>query len=217
MYLKNDHLKNNNSKNHNCNSIYLDSSSTTPCMDKAIIRDKALAMRKNLSKEFIKSNSNIIIDKLLSLEEFNNAKTIMSYVTINGEVDTTKLIHNILVEKQKKLLVPYVIGKDMFASSLNSYEDLAPGEFNILEPINKIPFEQNIDVVLVPGLGFDNQLARIGFGNGYFDRFLASRQNTIKIGISFDRFIFDSIPCAEYDILMDFIITEKQTLNINKH
>lgn len=154
-------------------------------------------------------NSDAVVDAFLSLDEYKNAKCIMTYVSFNDEVDTFKIIDD-AINKGKRVAVPKVLGDDMFASEINSLNDLEAGRFGILEP-KSFKEISNIDICIVPGLAFDKKLNRLGYGKGYYDRFLAGL-NVLKIGLCYIDSVLDEIPVYETDIAMDLIVTEKGRL-----
>ena len=100
----------------------------------------------------------------------------------------------------------------MSLSYINSMDDMKKGAYGILEPktVRKAD-ENNIDVILVPGLAFDRNGGRMGFGKGYYDRLLESSK-AVKIGLCYDFQILEKIPTESHDVPMNFVITEKEIL-----
>ncbi|MBU0615096.1 MAG: 5-formyltetrahydrofolate cyclo-ligase [Nanoarchaeota archaeon] len=173
------------------------------------LREKVRNQRNNLSKEFVRSNSQIIKQKLFQTKEYQKAKSVLFYVSFGNEVNTLEMIKEALAEKI--VAVPIVQENDIVASVIKDIKELdSANKFGIKEPsfINSI---EKIDLVIVPGLAFDRQGYRLGFGKGYYDKFL-SKLSTKTIGICFDFQILDKLPAEEHDIRIDKIITEKQTI-----
>ncbi len=185
------------------------------------LKDDIFRKRKSLSKMEAEEKSCITKEKLYSMPLFKKSKNILTYVSFNNEVDTISIIKELLTKKEKNVLVPYV-DKDKLVqiSKINSFDDLEPKTFGILEPReNKIKnFDINeLDLVVVPGIAFDKNGHRIGYGYGYYDKFLKNlNKNTAKIALAFDFQIVDKIPEEKHDVPMDIIVTEKRILKIRK-
>ena len=167
---------------------------------KAVLRKELLSLRKNLPL------SSLTIDMLNSYSEFIDAKTVFCYVSYNGEVETLSLLSDIL--KTKTLLVPYCIDDNgnMIAVKISSADDLVKGMYGILEPKNPVPFSKDeIDFVIVPGVAFSKDRYRLGYGKGYYDRFL-SDITPYKLGICKKELFLEKLPHGEYDIKMDDVL-----------
>lgn len=156
-----------------------------------------------------------ILNNFMSSKLFIESTNIMCFVSFGSEVDTHSIIQNSL-ENSKKIFVPYIEEgkKEMKISQIESFDDLVPGRFNILEPkADKIreASKDDLDLIIVPGLVFDKKGYRIGYGGGYYDKFMASmKKNTKKLGISFNfQLINDKLPKDEFDIPVNYILTEK--------
>lgn len=150
-----------------------------------------------------------IFDRIMGNPAVQNAAVVMTYVSMGSEPDTLRLIDE-LIAKGKKVAVPVVKGRQMEASYINSRSDLVKGNFGILEP-KKEAFKycnpEDIDVITVPGIAFDANLHRIGYGKGYYDRFLP-HVNGVKIGVCYDFCIVDSVFSKEHDVAVDYIVTD---------
>lgn len=190
--------------------------------------------RESLSKKEILEKSEKIIENLSNLKEFKNAKNILFYVSFKKEVETQNLIKKLLKNKDarkskifgtnyvgKTILVPYIIKDDLrlHVSELKNFNELIPKTFGILEPKDLYKREFNpdkIDIVLVPGIAFDKNGHRIGYGYGFYDRFLKTiKSRTLKIGLGFDIQLIEKIPEEKHDVPLDCVITDNQILNIN--
>jgi small GTP-binding protein len=121
-----------------------------------------------------------------------------------------------ITEQDKKIIVPItdIESGTLSLSYINSMDDMKKGAYGILEPktVRKAD-ENNIDVILVPGLAFDRNGGRMGFGKGYYDRLLESSK-AVKIGLCYDFQILEKIPTEIHDVPMNFVITEKEILEI---
>lgn len=167
---------------------------------KSLFRKELLKRRKELSAPEIN------FCDLCTFSEFKSSKVILCYVSAHGEVGTHTLIEELL--KEKEVVVPYCIDKcgNMIAVKITSPDDLTEGSFGILEPKNPVPFPKDeIDFVIVPGIAFDKDGFRLGYGKGYYDRFLSSI-SPYKLGVCQKEFFVDTLPHNQYDIQMDSVM-----------
>ncbi len=172
------------------------------------LRKEILEKRNLLDKKELLKKSKKIIRKLKSLKNFKKAKTIMFYVSKDNEVYTHDIIKKSL--KKKKIIVPVTDfkNKDLVPSELNDFSELEPGYYNVLEPKNVKEVDVNeIDIVIVPGVVFDKNGNRIGYGEGYYDKFL-KKTKALKIGLAFGFQVVDEIESEETDVPVDLIISE---------
>jgi len=171
--------------------------------------------REKLSHLERKQKSIQICNKVLTLHEWKNAKIVMLYVTHKSEVDTLPLIQAAL-KYNKNVLLPRVEGKEIVPYQIFSFpEDVAPGFANILEPVPKKCklWEKSFDLVIVPGIVFDLQGGRLGYGKGYYDRFLKNLSfSPLKIGLTFEICLTDSLPLETHDMKVDIVVTEKRII-----
>ena len=173
-------------------------------MTKAEIRKEILAKRKTVENKNKKDLN--IMSKLLTLNAYKNAKRVMVYLSFGGEVDTINLINKMLKDG-KNLCAPVCLDKQkMVAKSFNSLIDLKKGAYGILEPCGKIV--NTVDLILVPGVAFNEERHRIGYGAGYYDRFLKeNKARTIGLFYEMQRACFLQ---DETDVSLDMIITENK-------
>ena len=138
-------------------------------------------------------------------------ETVMVFTSKEKEVNTKPLILA-LFDKGNPVIVPIIVKEDVSLrlSYLRDFSALVPSTFGVPEPIgSEIPAEaKDIDTIILPMLGFDRAGGRIGYGAGYYDRFLSKNPGLKKIGVAFACQEFDGLPCDENDIRMDIIITE---------
>lgn len=178
------------------------------------IRNRAKAYRAALTTEEIIQNSRAIADRLFDSPEYKNAANIFCYVHTRTEVCTDVIMKRVWLDG-KKLFVPLVTGKDMIFIRIGSEEELAIGSFGILEPVydeNNVSVPGRSDVILVPGLAFDETRARIGYGGGFYDRYFAVHPEGIRIGLAFSGQIVENTEPEPFDERMDRIITENAIL-----
>ncbi|MBZ9688757.1 5-formyltetrahydrofolate cyclo-ligase [Clostridium estertheticum] len=183
------------------------------------LRKNMLHQRKNMKMENVSVFSNRIIETIMKLQEFINCKNIMLYLSFDNEVNTYTLAKWCL-DNGKKVIVPYCIKetREIIPFEINNLtNDLTKSSFGIMEPkhnlLKKADIE-DIDLIIVPGVAFDEHCNRLGFGAGYYDRFLPKREkNTSIIGISYDYQVINKIPTDVYDVPLDLIITEKRIIS----
>ena len=146
------------------------------------------------------------------MKEFKDSKVVMFYVSFNSEVDTHEMIKEAL--KSKRIAVPKVVEGEMQSALIIDFDQMIPsGKFNILEPIELLKIEpKNISLIIIPGIAFDRKGHRIGYGYGYYDKFLRKISKAVKIGIAFDFQIVDKIPNEAHDVPLDSIVTEKEVI-----
>lgn len=190
-------------------------------MTKGDLRREILKKRSEVAESEIEALSRIIMKKAAGLYLSYSIKLIMCYMDFKNEVKTGDFIRECLalgkrialprVEKGsdgRKNIVPYEI-KDI-------RRDVTPGTYGILEPnpeIAKPVKPADIDLVIVPGVVFDEKKFRIGYGGGYYDRFLSEvRPDCVKLAPAFELQIVDEIPREGHDIPMDVIVTEKRLI-----
>lgn len=183
---------------------------------KTQLKESILEKRNSLSKEEILKKSNEIKNSLFSLSQYKKSKTVMFFVSFNSEVNTHEMIKASL--RNKTVVVPKVIHNEIEPSVMMDFDSLIPsGKFGILEPIEamKIAYK-NIDIILVPGIAFDKEGHRIGYGFGYYDKFLKKVPKAIKIGLCFDFQLVEKIPREMHDVPVDMIVTEKRIVKCSK-
>ena len=179
-------------------------------MNKKEARTLIKEKRMKLSLNYINNASDKIFEKLLQNEDFRNAKVVMSYMDFKNEVKTNK-INNFIKNSGKILVLPKVIDKEtmIVIEDKNQY---------ILSPFgNKEPdgeeYKGNIDIIITPGVAFDRDKNRVGFGRGYYDRFFVKHSNAKKIAIAFEKQIIDEgIETDKYDKKVDILITENNII-----
>lgn len=173
-------------------------------MNKQILRNKYKQIRTNIKNK--EEQDNIIFNKVVEIEEYIQSDLILIYVSLKEEVDTIKLIKYSL-EKGKRVAVPKCEGNDIKFYYISSLEDLKKGSFGILEPLTSQKVTDfSHSICIVPGVVFDKQNNRIGYGRGFYDRFLQNYSGT-KIGLTYKECICDEIDIDKNDVKMDKIIT----------
>ena len=177
--------------------------------NKDYLRKKFKEIRKNIINK--KEKSNIIFNKIIENEFYKKAKTIGIYVSLDEEVDTFKLIDYSLAHG-KCVAVPKIVSDNTLEFyKIDSLDNLVKNKFKILEPNteNKFILKSNeFDLFIVPGICFDMDKNRVGFGKGYYDRFLQNCK-AYKLGICFKELVCEEIiDTSAYDVKMDYIVTD---------
>ncbi len=186
-------------------------------ISKKEIRKSIKEKKSKLSPLEIENNSKIIIKELITSDEYKNSKKIFSYVSFNQEVVTKNLLKDTFT--RKKIAVPKIVDNQMVFYYIESLDELDTGIKGILEPKNtansNIAIPEEGDLFLVPGLAFDLNKNRIGYGRGYYDKYFNKYKdiNFHKIALAFDFQIIETIPADNYDVTLDGIITEKRLVN----
>lgn len=178
------------------------------------LRQKSKTYRASLDLSQKQEREAVIMDLIFRLPNFDSFKTVLCYVSTPIEVDTHKIIKKLL-EQGKIVAVPRCVDgtRDMKFYCISSFEQLEKGTFGVLEPkiseCEKLRDFRN-SVCIIPALMFDSEGYRLGYGKGYYDRFLSKFSGT-KIGICFEECFVDKLPHGFYDVAADILITEEKT------
>ena len=175
------------------------------------LRQNMLSMRKSMNFCDVQQKSQKIFEHLKKQKEFLNSKNIMIYLSCNNEVDTTHII-NFCLENNKCVCVPKITAQGvMMAVKINNLDfnnEFIKNKYGIYEPKSNCEIKPgDIDLIIVPMVASDTKLNRIGYGGGYYDRFLL-KTNAYKIGLCYDfQLIKDALlPTEDTDIKMDMVI-----------
>ena len=175
-------------------------------MAKEQLRKTLRQKRNQLPKKEEKSRR--ILKHLLSVPEFQKASVVMLYRSAKGEVDTEELWQECRA-LGKICVFPKCVSKtEMIAASAKEETDFFVSDFGIMEPKSSQTFpKEKIDLVIVPALGFDRKNYRVGYGGGYYDRYLADYRG-ITAGLCFGELITETVFPGEWDVPVDMVITE---------
>ncbi|HLN34391.1 MAG TPA: 5-formyltetrahydrofolate cyclo-ligase [Nitrososphaeraceae archaeon] len=177
------------------------------------IRKKTLSKRNQLSEKDRVIFSKIIFNKLIESQEYKKADRIAVYYPVGSEVQTLEIIRDALINK-KKVGLPRVINDDeiKFYQIIEKYleeVEFTQGKYGIMENIASTVELDQIDLLIIPGVAFDVECNRIGYGKGYYDRFLGQNYTGYIVGLAFENQIVKYIPINELDQKVDCIITNK--------
>lgn len=181
-------------------------------MDKKTLRAEIKKLRDLKSDR--EEESKILCEKILELEEYQRAEKILSFMNFGSEVEIESLNQKIL-EANKKLYLPRV-EKDGELSIVEYGEGFSIGSFGIREPIGKSYFGE-LDLIITPGLAFDREGNRLGYGKGYYDRVFTCYSEVLKVAPIFDVQLVEKVPTEEHDIKIDVIIIKNEILRIKKY
>lgn len=176
-------------------------------LDKKTLRKKIIKMRLDMNELDYHRLSHFIINQLKNTPEFQQAHTIAIYLSYHHEVDTWNLMKEIIGTKQ--LCVPVVKkNHQMDFVELHDFKSLKKNKYGIDEPENgKVIDKNDIDLIIVPLVAFNNDLYRLGYGGGYYDRYLCDYQGkTIGLAFSFQK--IENYRPEKHDIPLDMILTE---------
>ena len=173
------------------------------------IRKKIFAERKLRTDEQIEIMSRTITDKVTALPAFKNADRILVYADYNHEVVTEYLIKEAW-KAGKEVAVPKVVGKDMIFYRLTDFSQLEPGYFGIPEPVRGEIVKWEDALMVMPGVAFDPENNRVGYGGGFYDRFLEKHPDITRLAVAFDFQILDLVPTEPTDICPQIIVTQSK-------
>jgi len=174
--------------------------------EKSSLRRLWLEKRESFSADFIEIASKKIQKNLKKIDAYHAADTIACYYSIGGEVKTHGILQEILSEG-KSLALPRVEGEGLVFCNVRKFEDLEHGEFGIMEPKQNCQPVTEFDVILVPAVAMTREGQRLGYGRGFYDKFLAGRKST-TIALAYSKTILKNIPSSKNDIRIQWIITE---------
>jgi 5-formyltetrahydrofolate cyclo-ligase len=185
---------------------------------KKSIREQAHANRNALPDK--DELSRIICDRLVTLPEYQHARTVMYYVDVRSEVRTRHYLPTAL-RHDKRIVVPYCVEGELELFLLRNMDELAIGMYRILEPkvelrnlTEKRVSVNELDLIIAPGVAFDRNGGRMGHGFGYYDKLLQhARLDTPLVALAFECQLFPEIPTEAHDVFMDKIITEANVYN----
>ncbi len=182
---------------------------------KKLLRKTLKEKRNTLDRNSCISSDTAIFEAIRSWDVYQKAKVIFCFVGTKGEINTKPILEDIL-KRGKRVGVPKCIAKGiMEVYEIHSLDDLVPGKYDILEPVDtceKIAPEE-IDLALIPCLSCSRDGCRLGYGGGYYDRYLNQVSGTQAV-LCRRALMCDEIPMEEHDRVMDFVICEEGVLNI---
>lgn len=181
------------------------------------LRQHILSLRSQISEDLRNKANQLISFRLQAMWQYRQAQTILFYLDFRGEVATDAII-NKAWEMGKIVCVPLTIPKTRTINiyAIKGWDDLQPGNYGILEPIpercNLIDYK-DLNLVITPGVAFDEDCNRLGYGGGYYDRLASKLGSTCpRIALAYELQIVEQVPFGIYDIPVDVVITEKRII-----
>ena len=173
------------------------------------IRKEIINLRNSIPNK--KEISTIIVNKIKKLDVYKKSRVVAIYNSLENEVDTKEFLID-----DKVFLLPRVVNNDLIFLQIDFKTKYTKSIFGVMEPLmNNNLFNNKIDLMIIPGVSFDKDLNRLGYGKGYYDRFLKNK-DVYKIGVCFDLLLAKKIPIEDHDIKMDMVVTEKRIIKKEK-
>jgi 5-formyltetrahydrofolate cyclo-ligase len=176
------------------------------------LRQECRAIRKSLCEETRARASLAICERLENWDIFQQSETVLTYMPIKSEANLTLLLGRC---PQKRWILPRIIPEEDHRMVFQPYDAnrLVRHPFGMAEPAPDLPVisPEEIQLALVPGLAFDRHGWRLGYGGGYFDRFLKAFKG-VSVGVVFQTLLLDQVPHGRFDVPMQWIITENELL-----
>ena len=174
-------------------------------MDKKELRAKVRAQKRAMTEEQIVRKSQALAEQFVRSEAYRNAKSIYGYLPYNQEVRTVPMLEQ-AQKDGKRVAVPKCYDDEMRFIWLDDLTRVEKGYAGIPEPIDDSPVADDpTALVLMPGMAFDPQGHRIGYGGGFYDKFLAKESHP-TLALCYDFQVFDSLETEEFDIPVDCVL-----------
>jgi 5-formyltetrahydrofolate cyclo-ligase len=187
----------------------------SPVEKKADVRRDAQKRRDAIPLAHRRAFDAAIGERLISLDEYAGARSVLFYASFRSEVSTEELIEA-SIASSKEVLLPKVDDENCALTKhvIEGLQDVSPGYMGIPEPVTNLCMKvENIHLIVVPGMAFDLAGWRIGYGGGYYDRLLARVRGVRPIvALAYEAQIREDIPHMEHDVPMDAIVTEERVI-----
>lgn len=188
---------------------------TTTRLLKNRLRQEMKARLVTMTPEEYLAYNSAIQQRFCKLPIVNNSNLVMMYFAINQEVATALLINTLLTMGKIVALPACTPDKNLRAGVIHDLNELIPGIYGLSEPEHAAPEvdPQDLDLIVVPGVAFDIRGFRLGYGAGYYDRFLAGT-DAYKLGLAYDFQVVNEVPTDSYDIAVQAFLTPSKYLEI---
>ncbi len=186
-------------------------------MNKTDIRDSIRAEKKGLTREQIKVAGEEVCRKLTNFLPYQETSTVYCYASYNRELPTTDIIRQALRDN-KRVALPKVEGENIRFYIITNLNQITPGYQSIPEPDTleqAIPSSRKPSLMLLPGLAFTKSGDRLGYGGGFYDRYLSTVEqgSIITCGIGYEFQVLGELPVEAYDIPLQYLITSNEIIN----
>ena len=182
--------------------------------DKRSLRNLFLKKRDSTSFDYLKIASKKIHQRVREVKDFEKARKIGAYYPIGSEILTQDIIQELL-SVGKKVLLPKMTGNMIEFREISDFANLERGSFGIMEPKDNCPRDNDLDLALVPAVGISPSGVRLGYGHGFYDRFLAEN-STNTISLILEKQLVRNIPRSDHDVLIDWIVTEDRAIKTRR-
>lgn len=180
-------------------------------MEKTLIRNKLKKIRDTLPFKYQRTASEKIAKKLFALPALKQAQTLGLYMSKGSEVRTLPILKKLL-QLKKIVAIPKVTPRslNLHFHVIKNLQDCELGMFSILEPNSKCPriHPKKIQVLIVPGIAFDKRGYRLGYGKGFYDRFIKKYKNDLTIGLTYHKTFVPKLPHQKTDMPVHLVITD---------
>lgn len=182
-------------------------------MDKRAIRATVLKRRRALLPDQAAHMSHLAQQRLMATDQFAAARSLALYSPIHNEIATSDIFAG-ACRQGKQVYYPRVVGDSLHFVQIDSPAQLVPGFFGVLEPTADLEnSRQEPDLILVPGVAFDRRGHRLGYGRGFYDRYLARcTEPVVRVGFSYSFQLCDALPVGAHDQSLDALVTDTETI-----
>lgn len=174
---------------------------------KQSIRKQVYQQRQLADPAELAAASESICRQVIALPAFSEANWIYTYIDFNHEVATATIVHTAW-QSGKRVAAPKVVGQELVFYEITSYQQLQTGYFGISEPEGCPPVPEAAALIIVPGVAFDGKRHRVGYGQGFYDRYLNRHPQHKTVAVAFDFQLFEEVPQDQRDILPELLITQ---------
>ncbi len=184
-------------------------------MEKKEIRKLIFARRRQLDAGELERRSQMICKRIMELEQWKTAGCVYAYMDCKGEVCMRPILETAWAEG-KRIAVPKVFGEEMRFFYIQAYEETAPGYYGIPEPTGGEEAVCEDALMIMPGVAFDKEGRRCGYGGGFYDRFLSVHTGLTTIAPAFEFQIVEEVPKDVFDIAPHTVVTESRIFHMIK-
>lgn len=175
-------------------------------MDKRELRRTIRALKRQMTEELIQQKSELLCRMFTATDAYRNAKALYGYMSYNQEVRTLPILEQALRDG-KRVAIPKCYGPEMRFIWIEDLTQVEKSSFGIPEPIADTPVaDDKTALVLMPGMAFDPQGRRIGYGGGYYDKFLAAEPDHPTVALCFDFQMVEQFPVEEFDVPVELVL-----------